>query len=190
LKKQNNKTVLANSRLNKIQDDKINLESESPNLPLKESSWGVIWFDEFYDEEVYGDITFALSPEYLNLLLLTSLNYTKGKEIFFSDGETTYVKTTATIEVKEIESLEELNKPYYITDESETWIIECHFEGSNYFSNGALMKNIIKSLGGSKLILEKMTESLKEYEGIKNIEKCEFEYLDNVYLKLKEIECE
>jgi len=188
--KQNDKTELANSRLNRIQSDKINFESQSPNLPLKELSWGVIWCDEFYDEEAYGDITFALAPEYLNLLLLTSLNFTKEKEILFSDGSTTYVKTTATLDIKEIECLEELNKPYYITDESESWIIECHFEGSNYFSNGALMKGIIKSLGGSRLIFEKMTKSLKEYEEVRTIEKCEFEYIDNVYLRLNKIECE
>ncbi len=188
MKKQNNKTELVNSTLKKILDNKVDLEPKSPDLPLKDSSWGVIWFDEFYNEERYGDVTFIMSPTYFKVLLQKSIENSKCKDVSFSDGRTTYIKQNSSISIDELLVLENLDKPFYVHDDSGTWLIECHYEGSNYFASSDLMNGIIEELGGSKLIYEEMLESLKDYEVVREIAECEFKYLENVYFRLKSLE--
>lgn len=189
MKKANSQNKQVKLLIDQVLDKYVNLESNSPELPLKNVGWGVIWFDEFYNENQFGDFTFVMSPKDIITLVDESLRFTRKTFAYVTDCGNTYeVETGSLGDANLIELHNALHKPFYILDDSLAWFIECHFEGSNFFAKRELMASVIVLFGGAELIYSRMLSSLDEYKAVRDVRLCEYDYLQNVFHKLQEIE--
>lgn len=187
MKKVNDLTSKIKEAVSIILHSYVELEPIPPSLPLKNLKWGNIWFDEFYDENKYGDITFVMSPEKLILLLDLSLTHSGNSVAYFTDGSESIEVLKGTLDVATLESVQSLDYPIFVLDNSSSWFFELNYEGSNFFANQELMKKVVNNLGGTEKIYSEMLDSLNEYKDIRDISECEYEYLTNVKLQLEEL---
>lgn len=170
-----------------ILSEHVELESVSPALPLKNLDWGNVWFDEFYDEKRYGDVTFAMAPEKLFLLWNLSLTYSGKNSIYFTDGTESIEVSKGDFNIQTLESIQNLNYPIFALDKSNCWFLELNYEGSNFFANQELIKDVVANLGGNEKIYSEMLNSLNEYEDLREISDNEYQYLKNIKIHLEKL---
>jgi len=159
----------------------VNLDNVAPYLPLKNSKWGVIWFDEYYD--MSKDLTLLMNP----ILLEKIYDVVKRKEkLYFYDGKNV-LHSDDLIDLSDNEQVCSLVLPFYAFDESSEWLLEFHIEGCNFYGNKNYIALVVEQLGGVNEVISMISTSLEEWKAIRPLSENEIEYQDNLNKRLREL---
>jgi hypothetical protein len=165
-------------------DKFVNFYPTSPDLPLKVNDWGVVWFDEFYDEK--KDVKLLMNPKCLNLIAEAVLSDIPEKEVYFYDGKSVRVLDHF-IDLSDKQQVYEFCTPFFAFDKTSNWMLEFNVEGCNFYGNKMQINNVVNKIGGLGLIKDMTENSLKEWGNVRVISEKEKLYYRNIFDRLFEL---
>jgi len=191
------------SLLKIIESNILDLKSEKyPLLPIIKDDWGAIWFDEYYNENEYGDMVFPICPnlfERIRGVICANDN----KVVNIVEGTLVYKNKEREFESRRMDILEykwdsfvlnvfnisnPYTPPYYVFDDNLNWFFEFGFDGVTFFASAEVMIKVIMEFGGSKEIYNTMMVSHLENEALSGVDKIGREYISNLFKRLVELE--
>lgn len=164
-----------------LTNNRVDLDQVSPGLPLKASDWGVIWFDEFYDEK--HDVKVLMNPACLSQIEEAVLSHSEKREIYFYDGKRVSVLNRF-IDLSDSDQVYQFVLPFFAFDHTSDWMIEFNLEGCNFYGDKIRINNLVHEIGGVDAIQDMIENSLREWSNVREVSEKESLYYRNLLDRL------